>query len=158
MCLIGQDYLQPWRHMNGKGMISISVNSYQGWEKVRMKKGHKKKQRPSSLLPPHSIPLGCPSAPAPSGGFRMGNTCIPVADSFWYLAKLIQLCKVKKKKKETERLTIPWEIMYVQNTQFDQISRSSEVVPLNRGAAEGCLCGSGAWVQWYLPKWKPSDH
>ena len=28
------------------------------------------------------------------GGFRMGNTCIPVADSFWYAAKLIQLCKV----------------------------------------------------------------
>ena len=24
----------------------------------------------------------------------MGNTCIPVVDSFWYLAKLIQLCKV----------------------------------------------------------------
>ena len=28
------------------------------------------------------------------GGFRMGNTCIPVADSFCYLAELIQLCKV----------------------------------------------------------------
>ena len=28
------------------------------------------------------------------GGLRMGNTCIPVVDSFWYLAKLIQLCKV----------------------------------------------------------------
>ena len=28
------------------------------------------------------------------GGFRMGNTCIPVADSFSYLAKLIQFCKV----------------------------------------------------------------
>ena len=28
------------------------------------------------------------------GGFRMGNTCIPVADSFSYLVKLIQLCKV----------------------------------------------------------------
>ena len=28
------------------------------------------------------------------GGFMMGNTCIPVADSFLYLAKLIQLCKV----------------------------------------------------------------
>ena len=28
------------------------------------------------------------------GGFRMGNTYIPVADSFWYLAKLIQYCKV----------------------------------------------------------------
>ena len=28
------------------------------------------------------------------GGFRMENTCIPVADPFQYLAKLIQLCKV----------------------------------------------------------------
>ena len=28
------------------------------------------------------------------GGFRMGNTGIPVADSFQYLAKLIQYCKV----------------------------------------------------------------
>ena len=32
------------------------------------------------------------------GGFRMGSTCIPVADSFRYLAKPIQYCKVKKKK------------------------------------------------------------
>ena len=31
------------------------------------------------------------------GGFRMGNTCIPVADSFQYMAKPIQYCKVKKK-------------------------------------------------------------
>ena len=28
------------------------------------------------------------------GGFRMGNTGIPVLDSFRYLAKLIQYCKV----------------------------------------------------------------
>ena len=28
------------------------------------------------------------------GGFRMGNTCIPVADSCWYMAKPIQYCKV----------------------------------------------------------------
>jgi len=28
------------------------------------------------------------------GRFRMGNTCKPVADSFRYLAKLIQFCKV----------------------------------------------------------------
>jgi len=28
------------------------------------------------------------------GGFRIGNKCIPVADSFRYLAKLIQYCKV----------------------------------------------------------------
>ena len=30
------------------------------------------------------------------GGFRMGNTCTPVADSCWYMAKPIQYCKVKK--------------------------------------------------------------
>ena len=28
------------------------------------------------------------------GGFKMGNAGIPVADSFRYLAKLIQYCKV----------------------------------------------------------------
>ena len=28
------------------------------------------------------------------GGFRMGNTCIPVVDSFRYLAKVIQYCQV----------------------------------------------------------------
>ena len=28
------------------------------------------------------------------GGFRMGNTGIPVVESFRYLAKLIQYCKV----------------------------------------------------------------
>ena len=32
------------------------------------------------------------------GGFRMGSTGIPVADSFRCLAKLIQYCKVLKKK------------------------------------------------------------
>ena len=30
------------------------------------------------------------------GGFRMGNTCIAAADSFRYLAKPIQYCKLKK--------------------------------------------------------------
>ena len=34
------------------------------------------------------------------GGFRMGNTCVPVADSCWYMAKPIQYCKVKKIKKK----------------------------------------------------------
>ena len=46
------------------------------------------------------------------GGFRMGNSGIPVADSFRYLAKLIQYCKVKKKKKETDIYIVmkygPW--------------------------------------------------
>ena len=30
------------------------------------------------------------------GGFRMGNTCMPVADSCWCVAEPIQYCKVKK--------------------------------------------------------------
>ena len=33
------------------------------------------------------------------GGFRMGNTCISVVDSCWYMAKPIQYCKVKKQNK-----------------------------------------------------------
>ena len=28
------------------------------------------------------------------GGFRMGKTCMPVADSFRYMAEQIQYCKV----------------------------------------------------------------
>ena len=38
------------------------------------------------------------------GGFRMGNTCIPVADSFWYLAKLIQFVKFKNRIKLKKNL------------------------------------------------------
>ena len=37
--------------------------------------------------------------PPVGGGFRMGNTCIPLADAFQYLAKPIQYCKVKKQNK-----------------------------------------------------------
>ena len=40
------------------------------------------------------------------GGFRVGNTCIPVVDSFRYMAKPLQYCKVKKKKKKS-RLSPP---------------------------------------------------
>ena len=43
----------------------------------------------------------------------MGNTCIPVADSFWYMAKPIQYCKVKKyneiKKKKTRK---KWTVVF----------------------------------------------
>ena len=37
------------------------------------------------------------------GGFRMGNTCIPVVDSFWYLAKLYNYVKFKNKIKKKKR-------------------------------------------------------
>ena len=42
------------------------------------------------------------------GGFRMGNTCIPVVDSFQYMAKPIQYCKVKKKKKQKTNVLNPY--------------------------------------------------
>ena len=32
------------------------------------------------------------------GGFRIRNTCTPVADACWCMAKPIQYCKVKEKK------------------------------------------------------------
>ena len=38
------------------------------------------------------------------GGFRMGNICIPVVDSFLYLAKLIQFVKFKNKIKFRKKL------------------------------------------------------
>ena len=38
------------------------------------------------------------------GGFRMGSTCTPVADSCQCMAKPIQCCKVKKKKKEKKKI------------------------------------------------------
>ena len=37
------------------------------------------------------------------GGFRMGNTCTPVADSCRCMEKPIQYCKVKKKEKKKEK-------------------------------------------------------
>ena len=36
-------------------------------------------------------------------GFRMGNTCTPMADSCQYMAKPIQYCKVKKKQQKTKK-------------------------------------------------------
>ena len=42
------------------------------------------------------------------GGFRMGNTCIPVADSFRYLAKLIQFVKFKNKIKFKKNVKTPF--------------------------------------------------
>ena len=59
------------------------------------------------------------------GGFRMGNTCIPVADSFWYLAKLIQLCKIKKKKKERKK---PMQHCKAITLQFNSVQFSCSVM------------------------------
>ena len=53
------------------------------------------------------------------GGFRMGNTGIPVADSFRYMAKPIQYCKVKKKR----RLLLGRKVM----TNLDSIFKSRDI-------------------------------
>ena len=45
------------------------------------------------------------------GEFRMGNTCMPVADSFQYMAEPIQYCKVKKKKSSLGKLEKKNEII-----------------------------------------------
>ena len=41
------------------------------------------------------------------GGFRMGNMCIPGADSCLYMAKPIQCCEVKKEKKKKPSHSAP---------------------------------------------------
>ena len=45
---------------------------------------------------PGILPWGTIWTPLEGGGFRMGNTCMPVADSFRYMAEPIQYCKVYK--------------------------------------------------------------
>ena len=54
------------------------------------------------------------------GGFRMGNTCIPVVDSFWYLAKLIQFVKFKNKIKKKKR--VPWTARWSNQSILSEIS------------------------------------
>ena len=70
------------------------------------------------------------------GGFRMGNTCTPVADSCWCMAKPVQYCKVKKKKKvfiprppTLKGVFPPFSILH----SFLRITKISPIfVPLNR--------------------------
>ena len=72
------------------------------------------------------------------GGFRMGNMCIPVADSFLYMAEPINIVKfknkikLKKKKKETNHhkrssmfLFSPSEIFVIFFMTFEMNSLSS---------------------------------
>ena len=47
------------------------------------------------------------------GRFRMGNTCIPVADSFWYMAKPIQYCKFKK----WNKIKKVWPFLLLENSR-----------------------------------------
>ena len=61
------------------------------------------------------------------GGFRMGNTWIPVADSFRYLAKPIQYCKVKKKKKRSNILWFPVESGQCQCSLTSSLRQSCSV-------------------------------
>ena len=40
------------------------------------------------------------------GGFRMGNTCTPVADSFLYMAEPINIVKFKNKIKFKKKMNV----------------------------------------------------
>ena len=71
------------------------------------------------------------------GGFRMGNTCIPVADSFWYLAKLIQLCKVKKKKEVVKA-----------RIRLEDLSKSESE---NHSVVSNSLWSHGLYSPWNSP-------
>ena len=50
--------------------------------------------------------LGAGALGWPRGGFRMGNMCIPVVDSWWYMAKPTQYCEVKKKRKRKKNIKV----------------------------------------------------
>ena len=40
-----------------------------------------------------------------AGGFRMGNICTPVADSYQCMAKPIQYCKIKKNNNNNKKFS-----------------------------------------------------
>ena len=68
------------------------------------KLGLEKAEEPETKLPNiHWIT----EKPTEVGGrFRMGNTCTPMADACWCMAKPIQYCKVKKKKKKSRDISL----------------------------------------------------
>ena len=51
------------------------------------------------------------------GWFRVGNSCTPVVDSCQCMAKPIQYCKVKKKKKSRD-ITLPTKVRLVKAMVF----------------------------------------
>ena len=63
------------------------------------------------------------------GGFRMGNTCTPLADACWCMAKPIQYCKVKnnnkKKRKKNYHSYEPLVSHWVENLTFVSVAQLS---------------------------------
>ena len=76
------------------------------------------------------------------GGFRMGNTCTPVANSCWCMAKPIQYCKVKNINKEVMLLKKKFFLKYKSNLSTNLIkilgNRKNNYYPIN-------LIGSLTW-------------
>ena len=60
------------------------------------------------------------------GEFRMRNTCTPMADSSQCMAKPIQCCKVKKKKKKRIKLTLCSYAIYFSVYLFFSSPQNSE--------------------------------
>ena len=84
------------------------------------------------------------------GGFRMGNTCTPVADSCWCVAEPIQYCKVislqlnkfkLKKKKRTSREEKLWP-------PFSSSERYSKIHVVDFNWWYYVLLGLLWWLRW----------
>ena len=57
----------------------------------------------------------------------MGNTCILVADSCWYMTKPIQYCKFKKKLKKNKTQVIGHNSRLTESASPDSILKSREI-------------------------------
>ena len=89
------------------------------------------------------------------GGFRMGTTCMPVADSFLYMAEPINIVKfknkIKFKKEEEKEKKMLWELAL----SFLIVKSFSTFYyrPVCR-ILEGCLeARSGLWRSTWPQNW-----
>ena len=65
------------------------------------------------------------------GGFRNGNSCIPMVDSCQCMAKAIQYCKVKLKKKGRD-ITLPTKVRLVKAIVFPVVKYGCESWTINK--------------------------
>ena len=92
------------------------------------------------------------------GGFRMGNTCIPVADSFWYMAKPIQYCKLNKKTvSQTHTHTHTKEVNYLM-ARLSPCHKRPQFQGLTSRKWEQTVPGTKDWLYLNQSWWYWSDH
>ena len=97
------------------------------------------------------------------GGFRMGNTCIPVADWCWYMAKPIQYCKVKNKKKNCEVIYLgigegngtPLQYFCLENPMEEEPGRLQSMGSLRVGHDWATWLSLFTFMHWRR-RWQPT--